>query len=91
MSEQPDVLNGQAQGELQHLIERIERQEKEKAEIAEGIKETYAEAKGRGFDTKPMRKLVRARKKDKAKALAERAMLETYALALGDLDLADLI
>lgn len=91
MTDQPDIQSGQVQGELCHMVERIERLETEKGEVAEQIKEVYAEAKGRGFDPKPIRKLVRARKKDKAKGLEERHLLETYALALGDLDLADLI
>lgn len=85
---QPDLMNSTAQ--YKSIIDRIERLESEKSEIGEQIKEVYAEAKGNGYDTKQTRKLVRIRKKDKAKAREERAILETYALALGDLELADL-
>jgi uncharacterized protein (UPF0335 family) len=49
-SAHPDVLNQAAQGQLKSIIERIERLEVEKAEVAEQIKEVFAEAKGNGFD-----------------------------------------
>ena len=51
-SSHPDVLNATAQGQLKSIIERIERLEQEKSEIAEQIKEVFAEAKGNGFDVK---------------------------------------
>lgn len=93
MSEhQPDILNGQAQGQLRSLIERIERLEQEKAEVAEQIKEVFAEAKGSGFDTKIMRRAIRQNKIDKAKGMEAKAILELYcSAAYGDADLADLI
>lgn len=37
---------------LKQFIERIERLEDEKRDIAEDIKEVFAEAKGAGFDNK---------------------------------------
>ncbi|HBG51942.1 MAG TPA: DUF2312 domain-containing protein, partial [Gammaproteobacteria bacterium] len=40
---------------LRSYIERIERLEEEKKEVAEQIKEIYAEAKAFGFDTKALR------------------------------------
>jgi uncharacterized protein (UPF0335 family) len=85
-----DVLNQTAQGQLKSIVERVERLEVEKAEIAEQIKEVYAEAKGNGFDVKIIRKAVRARKMDPAKRAETRAILELYAHALGDPSLADL-
>lgn len=90
LSAHPDVLNQTAQGQLRSIIERVERLEQEKAEIAEQIKEVYAEAKGNGFDTKIIRKLIRSRKMDRAKRSETRAILELYASALGDETLADL-
>src|SRR6185503_5365950 len=48
-SAHPDVLNATAQGQLKSIIERVERLEIEKGEIAEQIKEVFAEAKGNGF------------------------------------------
>ena len=78
-----DILNQAAQGQLKSIIERAERLEEEKAEVAEQIKEVFAEAKGNGFDTKILRKVVRIRKQDRAKRLEEEAMLDLYLSALG--------
>ena len=77
-----DILNQAAQGQLKSIIERIERLEQEKSEIAEQIKEVFAEAKGNGFDTKILRKVVRIRKQDRAKRLEEEAILDLYREAL---------
>lgn len=69
--------------ELRQLIERIEQFEAEKKDIAEQLKEVYAEAKGRGFDTKALRKIVSLRKKDADERQEEDAILEVYMTALG--------
>src|SRR5262245_5134694 len=83
-SAHPDVLNATAQGQLKSIIERIERLEQEKSEIAEQIKEVFAEAKGNGFDVKVLRKIVRIRKQDRAKRMEEEAILDLYLSALGE-------
>jgi uncharacterized protein (UPF0335 family) len=83
-SAHPDVLNATAQGQLKSIIERVERLEQEKAEIAEQIKEVFAEAKGNGFDTKVLRKVVRIRKQDRAKRMEEEAILDLYLSAIGE-------
>ena len=80
-----DILNQAAQGQLKSIIERIERLEQEKSEIAEQIKEVFAEAKGNGFDVKILRKVVRIRKQDRAKRLEEEAIIDLYLSATGDL------
>ena len=80
-----DVLNTTAQGQLKSIIERIERLEQEKAEVAEQIKEVFAEAKGNGFDVKTLRKVVRIRKQDRAKRQEEEAILELYLSAIGEI------
>ena len=51
--------------ELRQFIERYERLEQEKKDIAEAQKEVMAEAKGRGYDTKVLRKVIALRKRDK--------------------------
>ena len=84
-SAHPDVLNGTAQTQLKSIIERVERLEQEKAEIAEQIKEVFAEAKGNGFDVKVLRKIVRIRKQDRAKRMEEEAILDLYLSALGEI------
>jgi uncharacterized protein (UPF0335 family) len=79
-----DVLNTTAQQQLKSIIERIENLEAEKAEIAEQIKEVFAEAKGNGYDVKTLRKVVRIRKQDRAKRQEEEALLDLYLSALGE-------
>jgi uncharacterized protein (UPF0335 family) len=69
--------------ELRQFIERIERLDVEKKDLAEQQKEVLAEAKGRGYDTKVMRKLITMRKRDKDDIAEEEAILEMYKEALG--------
>lgn len=80
-----DVLNQAAQGQLRSIIERVERLEQEKAEIAEQIKEVFAEAKGNGFDVKILRKVIRLRRMDRGKRLEEEAITDLYMSAIGEL------
>ena len=72
-----------AQGQLRAIVERIERLEEEKKTIAADIKEVYAEAKGNGFDTRILRKVISIRKKDADERQEEEAMLDVYLAALG--------
>ncbi len=69
---------------LKSFLERVERLEEEKSTIAGDIKEVFAEAKGEGYDTKTMRKVIRLRKMDKAKRQEEEALLDLYLSALGE-------
>ncbi|HET7411574.1 MAG TPA: DUF2312 domain-containing protein [Pararhizobium sp.] len=72
-----------AAAELRQFIERIERLEEEKAALQDDIKEVMSEAKGRGYDTKAIRAIIRLRKKDPDERQEEEAILETYKNALG--------
>ena len=72
-----------AADELRSFIERFERLEAEKKDIADQQKEVMAEAKSRGYDTKALRKLVALRKKDPQEVSEEEAVLEVYKDALG--------
>jgi uncharacterized protein (UPF0335 family) len=69
--------------ELRQFIERIERLDAEKKDLAEQQKEVMAEAKGRGYDTKVIRKVVALRKRDQNDIAEEEAVLEMYKEALG--------
>jgi uncharacterized protein (UPF0335 family) len=80
-----EILNSSAQGQLKSIIERIERLELDKASVMEDLKSVYAEAKGNGFDTKILRKVVRLRKQDTAKRQEEEALLDLYLSAIGGL------
>jgi len=74
--------SGVASEELKQFVERVERLEEEKKAIADDIKEVYAEMKGRGFDTKVVRQIVRIRKQDHAERMEMEAILDLYMTAL---------
>jgi len=69
--------------ELRSFVERFERLEIEKKDIADHQKEVMAEAKSRGYDTKALRKLIALRKKDPQEISEEQAVLDLYMDALG--------
>jgi uncharacterized protein (UPF0335 family) len=75
---------GVAAERLRSFIERVERLEEEKAQLAHDIREVYAEAKGEGFDVKVLRRIVSLRKKDPAQRREEEELLELYLSALGE-------
>lgn len=72
-----------AADQLRALIERIERLEEEKRNIADDIKDIYAEAKGNGFDTKAIRAIVILRRQDKAEREEAETILDLYKAAIG--------
>ncbi|MFV0491883.1 MAG: DUF2312 domain-containing protein [Pseudorhodobacter sp.] len=69
--------------ELRQFIEQIEQLEAEKKDIAERIREIYAESKARGYDQRALRAIVSLRKKDKDEVAEQEAILEVYKEALG--------
>jgi uncharacterized protein (UPF0335 family) len=74
---------GVAAEDLKQFIERIERLEEEKKAISDDIRDVFAEAKGRGFDIKAIRAIVRLRAKEPQEREEEEAILELYKSALG--------
>lgn len=69
--------------ELRQFVERLEQLEAEKKDLAEQLKEVMAEAKGRGYDTKVLRKILALRKRKPDELAEEDAVLEVYKAALG--------
>jgi uncharacterized protein (UPF0335 family) len=69
--------------ELRQFIERYEQLESEKKDVTEQQKEVMAEAKGRGYDTKVIRKVIALRKRKPDDIAEEEAVLEMYKTALG--------
>jgi uncharacterized protein (UPF0335 family) len=69
--------------ELRQFIERYERLEAEKKGIADQQKEVMAEANGRGYDVKVLRKVIAERKKSPDERAEEQAVLEMYLEAVG--------
>ena len=77
----PEV-GGIAVDRLRSLIERIERLEEEKADIASDIRDIFAEAKSAGFDVKIMKTVIKLRKMNAADRDEQELLLETYRKAL---------
>ncbi len=69
--------------ELRQFIERYEHLDAEKKDITDQQKEVMAEAKGRGYDTKVLRKIIAMRKRKPDEIAEEEAVLELYKAALG--------
>ncbi len=69
--------------ELRQFIERFERLEAEKRDIADQQKEVMAEAKSRGYDTRVLRKVIALRRRDAEDLAEEEAVLSLYKEALG--------
>ncbi len=81
MTEQTNVTNDA--GKLNTFIDRIERLEQEKSELAADIREVFAEAKGAGFDVKVMRQVLRLRKMDPADRAETEFLRDEYKKLLG--------
>ncbi len=70
-------------GELRQFIERYERLDSERRDLADQMKEVMAEARARGYDVKVLKKLIALRKRDSQEVSEEEAILELYKQALG--------
>jgi uncharacterized protein (UPF0335 family) len=77
-------LTETAREKLRQIVARIERLEEEKAEVANQIKEVYAEAKAFGYDTKALRQVIRVRKVDAKEREELEMVLDVYLVALGE-------
>ncbi len=84
MAAKKDATGGVDAGRLKSLIQRIEKLEEEKANIANDIKEVFSEAKSAGYDVKILRQVIRIRKMDKADRDEMDELLELYLNALGE-------
>lgn len=74
--------SGFAKDQLKSFINRIERLEEERAALSADIREVYSEAKGSGFDTKILRRVIALRKLDKADFQEQEAILDLYLTAM---------
>jgi len=77
-----DVYNVTAD-ELRQFIERFEQLESEKKDVNEQQKELMAEAKGRGYDTKVMKKVIVLRRRKPDEIAEEEALMDMYKAAMG--------
>ena len=77
-------LTQSAQEKLTQFVAKIERLEEEKKGTADEIKETYAEAKALGFDSKALRAIIRLRKQDREERETLEQIVNLYLGVLGD-------
>jgi uncharacterized protein (UPF0335 family) len=76
--------DGIATDHLRSIVERIERLEREKTDLASDIKDIYTEAKSAGFDASVLRRLVATRKKDAADVEEAETLLDLYRRAMAE-------
>ncbi len=69
---------------LKSYLERVNRLEDERSDIADDIRALYADAKAQGFSSKAIRAMVKRRRAKNPQALADdEALLDTYMHAAG--------
>lgn len=78
----PDTETNSANAWLKTFVERLERLAAERAAIEAQIAETYALAKGEGFDVKILKRLLKKRAGDAAQLSEEDSLLEMYEAAV---------
>lgn len=83
MTEAMPGHNSVVADDLAQFIERVEQLTAEKQALQGDISDTFAEAKGRGFDVKVLKKIIAIRKRDANDIAEEEAVLEIYKSALG--------
>lgn len=81
-----DAMDGAAGGRIRSIIERVEQLEREIAELNEGKKEVFAEAKGDGLDVKVLKELIRLRKLDQDERDEKETLLDLYMRAMDGAD-----
>jgi uncharacterized protein (UPF0335 family) len=73
---------GIAGGRIRSFVERIEHIDAEIAELNEGKKEVFAEAKGEGFDIKIIKEIIKLRKQDESERDEHETLLDLYMKAM---------
>lgn len=75
-------MNSLSGSELKSVIEKIERLEEEKSNVAEWIRDAYLEAKVQGFDPKILRQIVKMRRMKQHERIEQEELISTYWSAL---------
>ncbi len=78
-----DGITAATAQQLKSFVERIERLAEERKNIADDIKDVYAEARGNGYDTKAIKHIIAVRSKDSNEVQEFEAVVELYKSALG--------
>jgi len=69
--------------DLINTINKLEKLEEEKRELADVTKDAYNEAKSKGYDVKIIKHILKLRKKDKDALAEEDSLIELYRGAVG--------
>ena len=69
--------------ELINTINKLEKLEEEKRELADVTKDAYNEAKSKGYDIKIIKHILKLKKKDKDALAEEDSLIELYRGAVG--------
>lgn len=69
--------------DLKAYVDRLERLQNDRENVATDIKEVYSELKSKGYDTRTVRELIKLRKLDASDREEREALLQTYADAVG--------
>ena len=69
--------------QIKSITARINALEDQKKDIADDIRDVYAEAKGNGFNPAALRVIVRKQRQDAKKAAELQADVDAYMAALG--------
>ncbi|MDB5512845.1 MAG: hypothetical protein JWR08_2328 [Enterovirga sp.] len=77
---------GIAGNRVRSFVERVEQLEAEIAELNEGKKEVFLEAKGEGFDVKILKEIIKLRKLDKDERDEHETLLDVYMRAMDEAD-----
>lgn len=70
-----DIINTE---DLHNTISKLEKLEQEKQELADVVKDAYAEAKSKGYDVKIIKHILKLKKKDKDELAEEDSLIELY-------------
>ena len=73
---------GIAGSRVRSFVERVEQLEAEIAELLDGKKETFLEAKGEGFDVKILKEIIKLRKQDQDERDEHETLLDVYMRAM---------
>ena len=77
-----DIIGDNAAKDLSSIIDRIERLEDEKKQIASDISDIYKETKGRGYDAAALKEIIKIRREDPSKREARETMVDVYMRAI---------
>lgn len=69
---------------LKSFIERAERLNVDRENVANDLKELFSEAKSGGFDTRAIREVIKLRKLDKADRQEREAIVALYLEVVGE-------